>query len=148
MVEALVVIVVLIILDASVLYMNDAYAASLATLRNARTAAWTSAITACRGGGSTADAVVGGAGSDGSLGPSASELRTALSVARGPTLTKPLRTDVPVTSAFAQRGSRGYADYAGLHLSSRSTVICNELQMPISEGDVRMTIDSFYGEFF
>lgn len=151
-VESLIFILVLILLDVGVLYMRDGYDAKLLTMRRTRAAVWSHAIVGCKGAGGADGASVAISGNDGSLGPISVALQPARSIARGTTLTKPLETDILVTSAVAAKTSRGFTEhvssFSALHLTSRSSVVCNEIQQPVSTGDIRATIDSFYGDFF
>jgi len=149
--ESLILIVLLIIIDTAMLFICDACDARLTTMRSARNGVWTHATKACRGNASTHDTVVSLGGGDSSLSPAARHMTRARSIARGQTLTKPLETSLRVASASSEKtsGSHGtaYESFAGLTMSTQNSVLCNERQESISEGDIRSTINALYGRW-
>lgn len=136
MTEALIVLPVLVILDAAAIHMFDVYESKLVTMRDSRSAAWSTAIGSCEGG----NKEVEGAAPDTSL--AEAPLTAAKSLARGPTLTRPLEATVDRVTGSAARGSAGNSIFAGGALSSRAPVLCNERPDDISPIDVKETVDS------
>jgi Flp pilus assembly protein TadG len=128
---ALVVIVVASILGGAVVLFS-AYRTKLATMQKARERAWTAALAGCAGGGDTSLAPVDGA------------LATPRAIARGTTLTKPLATTLPLTTATDARREESYG--LDRSIQSSATIFCNEIASDISAGDVENTIDGLYDE--
>lgn len=150
--EFVVYVPVLLILYVGMVFTFGVFDAKLKTLRGARRVAWQHATLACEGGASASpDVSVGSGGGDGSLAAANAHTAAARSIARGRTLTEPLETDLKVgaatATAFAQGQSNGFATFTGVRRTTTTQVLCNEEQAPISEGDVRATINSLYGQW-
>jgi hypothetical protein len=138
MVEALIVILSFVVIDISLIYMKGAYDGRLTSMRGARKDVWQSALKGSGGGG----------GGDGSLAPAAGQTATAMQIARGETLTKPLQTTLSTVTSTSSSSSHGqatpYGTYGDLSMTTRNEVMAEEIQDDISEGDIQATINSLY----
>lgn len=151
MVESIILVVTLIIIDTGMLFICGACDATLTAMRDARSGVWTHATKACRGNASSGTTTVAISGSDPSLARATQHMARARSIAQGQTLQKPLETELRVTSATSRTTAAGhgsiFATFAGLDVTTTTRVMCNERQEPISEGDIRATINSLYGRW-
>jgi hypothetical protein len=149
--EALVLCVVLISLCSGVLYLFGAYENQLFTVRQARGAAWTEAISGCgpgAGGGASASTTVSPGMVDPLLAPAAGSMTTALTIAQGPSLMAPL-LPTPRETRLARSSSKAPGVRAGalpaVTAKTMHSVMCNEIPEDVSRGDIQMTIQVLYG---
>jgi hypothetical protein len=146
MTESLILIPVLIIVDVALMYMHSAYDTRLQLMRASKNDAWSYSIAACEGPSGTS-AIAGE--SDGSLSGLQGAFQHGKMGARGSTLGAPFDPNLPIGSSTLTKGSASsntVDTFQSLTMTSRSRVLCNEVQEDISEGDKRQTINGFYGQ--
>ena len=147
-VEALMVIMVLIIVNASLLFLMSIYSTKLYTMRKVREEVWVKAATGCMSpGGADADTSNTGAPPDGSLAPLQGVAAGPAALANGvirQTLTQLQRQQ---TGARTSKTSDSTMYFNGLNLSTSNTVFCNEIPRDFSEMDQRQINEKFYNDF-